>query len=428
MCYSDLENGVLTKQIDLPVGTSEVRIREKLEPGYIPFSYGMSGGANVNDVSAELYCADDVYNYDNFDFVRNPVGGQTYHCVAWNVRKSAINNPPVITLIGASSITLTVGETFTDQGATSTDPEDGVLTPVVTGSVNTTVIGTYTIRYTATDSGGLSTFVERIVNVVPIGPKPICADGIDNDTDGSIDFPTDLGCTSSSDTDENDAPIITVLGSDPTTIILGTTFTDTGATSTDKEDGVLIPTATGTVNTTATGTYTIVYTATDSKGLFATATRTVNVVPQGTSFACADGIDNDTDGAIDFPLDAGCTSATDDDENNAPMITLIGSNPITVSVGNTYTDQGATAQDVEDGDITTNIVVTGTVNTATLGTYTVTYNVSDSDGLSATEVTRTVSVVSAPTGGGGTPGGTTPPKCSNGGDDEIGRASCRERV
>jgi len=412
-------NGTLSKEVTLPSGTTEVRVREMLEPGYLPFSYGANGNTNVDNVSAELYCANDVLNYDNFDFVRNPVGGQTYHCVAWNVRKSAVNTPPIITLIGATPITLTVGEVFVDQGATSTDAEDGVLTPVITGSVNTGIVGTYTIRYTATDSGGLSVFVERTVNVVPVGPKPVCADGIDNDNDGLTDFPLDLGCVSATDTDENDAPVITVLGANPMTLVLGASFSDPGATSTDKEDGILIPVATGTVTTTATGTYSIIYTATDSKGLTATATRTVNVIPQGASFACSDGIDNDADGAIDFPLDAGCTSATDNDENNAPVITLIGGSPVTVVIGNTYTEQGATAQDAEDGNITANITATGTVNTTTLGTYTIAYNVSDSDGLSAVEVIRTVNVVPASTGGGGgTPGGTTPPKCSNGADDD----------
>jgi len=37
---------------------------------------------------------------------------------------------------------------------------------------------------------------------------------------------------------------------------------------------------------------------------------------------CADGIDNDGDGAIDYPADAGCSSATDDDETN-PVVAKI---------------------------------------------------------------------------------------------------------
>jgi hypothetical protein len=58
----------------------------------------------------------------------------------------------------------------------------------------------------------------------------------------------------------------------------------------------------------------------------------------------------------------------------------------------------------EDGDITSRIVVTNTVNNALLGTYTVTYAVSDLSGNAATPVTRTVNVkpqAAADEGGGG---------------------------
>ena len=76
----------------------------------------------------------------------------------------------------------------------------------------------------------------------------------------------------------------------------------------------------------------------------------------------------------------------------APVITLTGSN-VTVNVGDTYTDAGATASDDEEGDITANIVVGGdTVDTATAGTYTITYDVSDGAGNAATQVSRTVTV------------------------------------
>ncbi len=82
--------------------------------------------------------------------------------------------------------------------------------------------------------------------------------------------------------------------------------------------------------------------------------------------------------------------------NHAPVITLLGNNPATTTVGSIYNDAGATAQDQEDGDITSHIVVSGTVATSTIGSYTLTYNVSDSQGLPATPVTRLVNVVSAP--------------------------------
>ena len=81
---------------------------------------------------------------------------------------------------------------------------------------------------------------------------------------------------------------------------------------------------------------------------------------------------------------------------DAPVITLLGSTPVDVIQGTAYTDAGATASDTEDGTLTGSIVTGGLpINTSILGTYTVTYDVSDSDGNAATQVTRTVNVVEA---------------------------------
>ena len=75
---------------------------------------------------------------------------------------------------------------------------------------------------------------------------------------------------------------------------------------------------------------------------------------------------------------------------------MTGSATINLTVGGTYTEQGATATDVEDGDLSGSIVIGGdTVNPNTIGVYTVTYNVQDSDNNNATQVTRTVNVVSS---------------------------------
>lgn len=78
--------------------------------------------------------------------------------------------------------------------------------------------------------------------------------------------------------------------------------------------------------------------------------------------------------------------------NHPPVITLTGLNPMSVTSGSTFTDPGATASDIEDGNISSQIVMTGTVNTLITGTYTLTYNVTDSGGLPAATVTRTVVV------------------------------------
>jgi len=80
----------------------------------------------------------------------------------------------------------------------------------------------------------------------------------------------------------------------------------------------------------------------------------------------------------------------------APVITLLGDNPVNLYVGDSYTDDGATALDNIDGDITANIAIVNPVNTSLVGAYIITYNVSDAAGNLADEVTRTVNVSAIP--------------------------------
>src|SRR5690606_11196414 len=72
-----------------------------------------------------------------------------------------------------------------------------------------------------------------------------------------------------------------------------------------------------------------------------------------------------------------------------------------IVVGESYTDPGATASDDVDGDLTDRIVVDNPVDVDVIGAYTVTYNVTDSSGNSATTLTRTVDVTAREAGGGG---------------------------
>ena len=75
-----------------------------------------------------------------------------------------------------------------------------------------------------------------------------------------------------------------------------------------------------------------------------------------------------------------------------PVITILGDNPFNMYAGDSYSDPGATAIDDVDGDLTSSIVTTGTVNPSVIGTYTITYKVTDSSNNTAT-ATRTVNVV-----------------------------------
>lgn len=73
----------------------------------------------------------------------------------------------------------------------------------------------YTLGVLALKTGGdMSTITveprwETVSVYVPPEPipLPVCSDGIDNDSDGKIDYPADPGCISAADTDETDPPI-----------------------------------------------------------------------------------------------------------------------------------------------------------------------------------------------------------------------------
>ena len=76
----------------------------------------------------------------------------------------------------------------------------------------------------------------------------------------------------------------------------------------------------------------------------------------------------------------------------APIITLVGDNPMSVEHNSTFTDPGATATDNISGDLTP-VIVSGVVDTSTAGTYTLTYNISDPAGNAATPVARVIQVL-----------------------------------
>ena len=109
-----------------------------------------------------------------------------------------------------------------------------------------------------------------------------------------------------------------------------------------------------------------------------------------------------TDSASSNPLSPGSVTVTvlenetaPAPDTTAPVIALIGANPLLIANGGTYADPGATVTD--NVDATRTIQGTGTVNTATAGDYTITYNAIDAAGNAAIAVLRTVRVA-APLG------------------------------
>lgn len=267
---------------------------------------------------------------------------------------------PVITLSGTNPQTVEAGTPYVELGATALDNVDGnipAVSIVITGTVDTNTVGAYTKYYNVSDSSGNpATQVTRTVNVV--------------DTTG---------------------PVITVSGLNPDSVLVGSgPYVDMGATAVDAVDGVRPVVVTGSVNTSVVGSNTLTYAASDLSLHTTSVTRTVNVIP--------------------VP------------DTTPPVITLVGVDPQTVYVGDAFVDLGATALDNVDGNITANIAAVCNVNTAVVGAYSCTYNVSDSSDNPATQVTRTVNVVAVPvlaTGKIFYPGYDAAEKLLHGGDGAI---------
>ena len=83
------------------------------------------------------------------------------------VWQKTVNTPPTIT--GATDKTIHVGEFFDElEGVSASDKEDGDLTDVIyvdEETVDNTKPGKYTLTYSVTDSGGLTTTVNRVITV-----------------------------------------------------------------------------------------------------------------------------------------------------------------------------------------------------------------------------------------------------------------------
>ncbi len=374
-------------------------------------------GSIFNDPGATVYDQDGTSTYTTTGTVDTNLVGTytlTYTAVdnsgnqATATRTVSVvdTTAPVITLLGSSQVNVEVGSSYTDAGATATDNYDGDLTSqvVVVNNVDVNTLGSYTVTYGVSDSSSnAASVVTRTVNVIDqtaptitiLGDNPVTIEAGSTYTDAGAtatdnynnDVTADITTASTVDSNTigsytvtytvNDAsgnqatavrtvivedstpPTITLIGSNPASVEVGNSYSDAGATATDAYDGDITSsiTTTSNVNINTVGSYTVTYTVTDSSSNSATATRTVNVV-----------------------------------DTTAPVITLSGANPVDVDLGTTYNDAGATATDANDGDLTASITVSSNVDTNTVGTYTVTYTVSDAAGNQATE-TRTVNVV-----------------------------------
>ena len=143
----------------------------------------------------------------------------------------------------------------------------------------------------------------------------------------------------------------------------GQAWAEPGAAGHDARDGNLTAsiTVTGTVDMNTTGTYILTYSVADAAGNEANASRTVTVV-----------------------------------DTTNPVLTLLGDANMSQAKDSAWVDPGATASDSLDGNLTSSITITGTVDVNTTGVYTLTYSISDGASNEA-NATRVVNVGQAST-------------------------------
>lgn len=216
-------------------------------------------------------------------------------------------------LTGNNPLKVSLGDDFVEPGFEVKDINNKVIKGASTGAVDTSVIGDYTLTYKGESCKNAQT---RKVQVVG----------------GTCSY--------------------TLSGDNPLMMIVGDTYNDAGVSVKDSKQNTVTSTASGTVDTSTAGDYTVTY-----KGVGCDNTITRNITVKVAATACT--------------------------------YELNGDNPLEVVVGGVYKELGVSIKNANKETVTG--TTSGTVNTQTIGDYTVTYQ---SDRCTNVK-TRTVNVVAA---------------------------------
>ena len=327
---------------------------------------------------------------------------------------------PIITLIGDANVYLLLDETYTEEGATAVDYTGVDITAdIVTDNTNviTYVEGVYNVTYNVTDSAG--NVAEQVIRRVYVKPASFYK------------------------------PVINLLGSNPLQLDINVDFNDPGAIATNYlgayiSDAIVV---TGTLDTTTVGTYALYYNVTDAEGNIADQViRTVSVVdntvyvrPEITLVGAAEvyllvdtdyveenATAEDSEGVdltsaivinatnVDTSVEGDYTVTYDVTDLNGteaiqvermvyvrpqaffiPNLILNGDAEMTLEIDAEYEELGAVATDYLGNDISGSIVLTGSVVTSIEDVYSLYYNVTDTEGNAAIQVSRTITVLAA---------------------------------
>lgn len=149
---------------------------------------------------------------------------------------------------------------------------------------------------------------------------------------------------------ETEKPTIKLTSGTDIKVQYGSTYKDPGYKANDNYDGDISDSVKvqGVVDTGQIGAYKLYYTVSDSSDNTVTVVRTVNVI-----------------------------------DTQAPRLKINGAAYTTVKLRSSYNDEGCTAIDNHDGDISDKVKSSGKVNTSVPGYYTISYSVKDSFGNKA---------------------------------------------
>jgi PKD repeat protein len=311
---------------------------------------------------------------------------------------------PLLSLLGSAIAKVEVHKPYAEEGVVATDNLEGDISSryKVIGTVDTSKVGYYTLKYIVADLyGNVSDTVYRTVQV-------------------------EINQT---------GPTVTLNGNDTVHIDVFSGYIDLGATAKSNTglDYTALIIQKGSVDTAVLGTYVLTYEITDQFNFKATAKRWVIVqdtikptinskagtqvfnhqvkLPYNDPIVVSDnywtGITATRTGIINPNVPGSYNlqyNALDGSGNIAatfyatvvvkdlipPTVTLLGADPMIVDVFTTFNDPGVSDTDNYYPNVTT--IRTGVPTMTTIGTYTVTYTVTDGAGNS-TVVTRTVRVV-----------------------------------
>jgi hypothetical protein len=269
----------------------------------------------------------------------NVVGTYTIQYIAMDLSGNFATNgrtvkivdttPPLISLNGPNPLTVVCHDAFSDPGASANDAYAGPVLVTPSGSVNTSVLGTYLITYNASDPSSNVASVVRTVNVVAAGPPVITwsftnltlsagsnCQAVMPDVTGTnyllasddcsptlliTQTPTNNSILELNSTNQvvitvadslgnavystntvivadTTPPVITLLGDPIQTNECHSIFVDLGVTATDNCSGIASLQTNGVVDPYTPGRYALQYVATDSAGNSSTNTRQVYVM------------------------------------------------------------------------------------------------------------------------------------------------------